>query len=116
MSNDILITYNRNPLKGNTPDAFVEKLVSLLSGRVIAAWIFGSFNTSRFSHRSDVDLIIVEETDVPFIERPLLYDDLLDLFPRLDILVYTPREFEKLTSNPSPGFWRSVVAEMRRII
>jgi hypothetical protein len=43
-------------------------------------------------------------------------NDLLDLFPGLDILVYTPREFEKLTSDPSPGFWKSAVAEMRQIL
>lgn len=116
MSRNILLTYDRNTLRGNTPESFIKKIVSLLQGRVVSAWVFGSFNTARFSHRSDVDIFIVTETDVPFIERPLLYDDLLDMFPSLDILVYTPEEFEKLTSEPSPGFWKSAVAGMKRII
>src|SRR6056297_648023 len=116
MSSTILLTYDRNPLRAYAPESFVKKLISLLRGRAVSAWIFGSFNTPRFSHRSDVDIFIVTETDVPFIERPLLLDDLLDLFPALDILVYTPREFEKLTSDPSPGFWKSAVAEMKQIL
>ena len=116
MSHDILLTYDRNPLGGRTPEAFVEELVSLLRGRAAAAYLFGSFVGSRFSRSSDVDLFIVTETEVPFIERPLLYDDLLDTFSSLDILVYTPAEFEELTSDPSPGFWSSAVADMRRIV
>jgi len=116
MGRNILLTYDRNTLRGYTPESFLKKIVSLLQDRVVSAWVFGSFNTPRFSHSSDVDIFIVTETDVPFIERPLLYDDLLDQFPGLDILVYTPREFEKLTSDPSPGFWKSAVAEMRQIL
>lgn len=43
-------------------------------------------------------------------------EDLLDLGPRLDILVYTPEEFARLTADPSPGFWRNAVKAMRRVI
>lgn len=88
----------------------------MIEGRAAAAYLFGSFTTSRFSRHSDVDLFIVTETDVPFVERPLLFDDLLEVFPSLDILVYTPAEFEELSSVPSPGFWRSAVANMKRIV
>jgi hypothetical protein len=34
----------------------------------------------------------------------------------MDLLVYAPQEFEKLTGDPSPGFWVSAVASMRRIM
>jgi len=33
----------------------------------------------------------------------------------MDILVYTPLEFEKLTTNPSFGFLASVVKELEQI-
>lgn len=115
MRHDILLTYDRKPLKGYTPEAFVEKLTSMLRGRAAAVYIFSSFTTSRFSSNSDVDLFIVTDIEIPFIERPLLYGDLLDAFPSLDILVYTPAEFKELTTDPSPGFWSSAVDDMRRI-
>jgi len=116
MEHDILITYDRNPLRGYKPKAFVQKIAMMLEGRAAAAYLFGSFNTDKFSRHSDVDLFIITDTEVPFVERPLLFDDLLDAFPSLDILVYTPDEFRDLTSDPSPGFWSSAVANMKRIV
>lgn len=44
------------------------------------------------------------------------FSDLLDIVPRMDILVYTPAEFEDLLADPSPGFWRSAVASLRRFL
>jgi len=116
MGHEILVTYNRNPLRGYKPKAFVQKIAAMLEGRASAAYLFGSFNTNKFSRHSDVDLFIITETDVPFVERPLLFNDLLDAFPSLDILVYTPDEFRALTSDPSPGFWSSAVSNMKRIV
>ncbi len=88
----------------------------MLAGRAVEVYLFGSFNTEKFSHHSDVDLFIITDTELPFVERPLLFDDLLDLFPSLDILVYTPDEFKVLTSDPSPGFWSSAVENVKRIV
>lgn len=33
----------------------------------------------------------------------------------IDLLVYTPDEFASLIQNPSPGFWRTAVGEMKRL-
>jgi len=38
----------------------------------------------------------------------------MDLAFSMDLLVYTLAGFEKLTSDPSAGFWASGVASMRR--
>ena len=116
MGHEILVSYDRNPLRGYEPKAFVQKIASILEERVVEAYLFGSFNSDKFSRHSDVDLFIITDTKVPFVERPLLFDHLLDLFPSLDILVYTPDEFKALTSDPSPGFWSSAVANMKRIV
>ncbi|MFW6209630.1 MAG: nucleotidyltransferase domain-containing protein [Spirochaetota bacterium] len=91
-------------------------IAAMLKDRALAAYLFGSFNTDKFSRHSDVDLFIITDTEVPFVERPLLFNDLLDAFPSLDILVYTPDEFRTLTSDPSPGFWSSAVSNMKRIV
>ena len=71
---------------------------------------------SGLNSGSDVDLVVVAETEMSFVERPRLFWDLRDRLPSLDLLVYTPAEFRRLTDDPSPGFWRSLVAGMRRIL
>lgn len=65
---------------------------------------------------SDVDLFIIRRTETPFLERALEFYDVIDLVPAMDLLVYTPEEFRKLTEDPSPGFWKSAVTSMRRIL
>ena len=65
---------------------------------------------------SDVDLILVVKTGTPFTKRPADFSDLYDLGPTLDLLVYTPDEFARLTRDPSPGFWKSVTESMVRFL
>ena len=113
---DILVRYEIDPLHGKTEDEIREELQRILASRVLEAYFFGSFATPRFTKFSDIDLILVCETDEAFIRRPLLFSDLLDVIPNLDILVYTPEEFHRLTEDPSPGFWRTVSSEMVRFI
>jgi predicted nucleotidyltransferase len=83
---------------------------------VSQAWIFGSYIAGGFGPESDIDLMLVVETDEPFQIRAFAFEDLVDLGPRFDILVYTPDEFLRLTGDPSPGFWRSAAQTMRRIL
>jgi len=106
----------RDPLCGMQPDEFIQKLCTILRGRVESAWLFGSFGSPAFGPQSDIDLILITPTKTPFVRRGEAFFDLLDIGPRIDILVYTPEEFSKLTSKPSPGFWQSVVPTLRRVI
>jgi predicted nucleotidyltransferase len=117
MADDQVIIWNtRDPLDGKNPEQFELEAKRLLMGRVEAAYIFGSYGTKEFGHDSDVDMMLVARTDKPFIDRALDFTDLMDLVPDMDLLVYTPQEFEKLTTDPSPGFWASAVASMRRLV
>jgi len=61
-------------------------------------------------------MMLVAKTVKPFVERALVFADLMDLVPVMDLLVYTLEEFEKLTVDPSPGFWASAAASMRRVV
>jgi predicted nucleotidyltransferase len=65
---------------------------------------------------SDIDLILVRETEEPFIERAAVVFDLLGIVPTCDILVYTPSEFDSLTKEPTAGFWADVSATMKRFM
>ncbi len=58
--------------------------------------LFGSLAQDRVDAWSDLDLVIVDDTDLPFLERTKAV--LQRLRPRvgMDILVYTPDEFATL--------------------
>ena len=76
-------------------------LARIASGPLSAAGVkravaFGSYARGVADAWSDLDLVIVMETDLPRLERGRLLDDLYDTLPvSLDILVYTPAEFER---------------------
>jgi predicted nucleotidyltransferase len=116
MPEPVIVWNTRDPLGGKTPAEFEGELRRLLVGRVEAAYIFGSYGTPEFGHDSDVDMFIVARTDKPFVERALDYADVMDLVPAMDLLVYTPEEFAKLTEDPTVGFWQSAVASMRKVV
>jgi predicted nucleotidyltransferase len=115
MNRDILIKAPDN-LCGLSREAVVQELQNRLKGRVVYAFLFGSFLTGSFSRFSDIDLILVQETGLSFFERGLEFSDLREWLPAIEPLVYTPDEFERLTHDPTPGFWQSVVQTMRRIV
>ncbi|MBN1962658.1 MAG: nucleotidyltransferase domain-containing protein [Deltaproteobacteria bacterium] len=113
MTSLILQKNIRDPLYGHTAASFETALKEKLKNRVETAYFFGSYGTDAFNADSDIDLILIKQTDVSFFERAIEFLDLLDIVPCIDILVYTPEEFHRLTADPSPGFWQSVVATLR---
>lgn len=93
------------------------KIQALLSGRVTAAYIFGSTSTQRFGPDSDIDLILIDENaQDPFVHRALEFADLYQVFPKLDVLVYTTQEFERQLADSDFGFWKSVRLSLKQII
>ena len=60
------------------------------------AILFGSYARGAADAWSDVDLILVRETALPFVERYRAFIDILDAFPGTDLLIYTPAEFEEM--------------------
>lgn len=57
---------------------------------------FGSYARGIADAWSDLDLVVVIETDLPRLERGRLLGDLYDALPvSLDLLVFTPSEFER---------------------
>ena len=116
MPDEVIVWNTRDPLYGRTPAEFEEAVKSILDGRVEAAYIFGSYGTADFGRDSDIDMMLVVRTETKFLDRALEYPELFSLVPDLDLLVYTPEEFELLTREPSPGFWTSAVASLRRIV
>lgn len=116
----VIVWKTRDPFYGLGPDGLEAVLKARLKGRVRQAWLFGSHATRTVNPDSDLDLIIIIDTDVPFIRRPALFDDLYDLVPALDLLVYTPEEFGQLEAQAHPeggsGFWSSIMATRRQLL
>ncbi len=70
--------------------------------------LFGSMGRGRLDLFTDIDMLAVIESSLPFVEREIwIYRELM---PRVaaDILVYTEEEFEALKDGP---FLRKALAE-----
>ena len=78
---------------------------------IIKAIVFGSFAVGDISKRSDLDLMLVMETDKRFLDRyDGIYQEITDAIKHrsVDLLIYTPGEFQKMQDEP---FMRRAVQE-----
>ncbi len=71
-------------------------------GRARKVIAFGSVARGDADEWSDLDLIIVAETSRPFLERFKDFSGLYNVWPRLDLLIYTPVEFERMIAEGNP--------------
>ncbi|MDA0837181.1 MAG: nucleotidyltransferase domain-containing protein [Planctomycetota bacterium] len=64
--------------------------------------LFGSHARGDAHPESDLDILIIEHSDLPRYRRsPPYYLVLAGLFPAKDIVVYTPEEVERWASVPN---------------
>ncbi|MFZ5776514.1 MAG: nucleotidyltransferase domain-containing protein [Thermodesulfobacteriota bacterium] len=97
-------------------EALLAALREALSAQPVhAAFMIGSVARGDCHAWSDIDLIVVCETDLPFLERPRLFEAVYNLGFAVDLLVYTPAEFEAMEANPT-SFWRDAAKDRLRII
>jgi len=75
-------------------------------------YLFGSFSRKQVNENSDVDILIVKNTDKPFLKR--LRDVRKLIKPRLafDFLVYTEKEIQK---NENNYFIREILKKGRKV-
>lgn len=84
-------------------------MVRMMSPRAGRISVFGSYATGKsYDLFTDLDLLIIMETDKPFLERMKEIYSLLSLPVDADILCYTPEEFEKMKKR---GFLKRVLKE-----
>jgi predicted nucleotidyltransferase len=62
--------------------------------------LFGSYARGRIDLFTDLDVLVIMDTDKPFAERITEIYSLLALPVDADILCYTPREFERMKDTP----------------
>ena len=97
-------------MSSETPDAHAQARREFLE-RELNRWLpllikheqpdkiilFGSYCAGEIGEWSDLDMVIVKETDAPFLDRTRQVLALLRPRVGLDVLVYTPEEFEQLS-------------------
>ncbi len=62
--------------------------------RARTAIVFGSVARGDADEWSDLDLVIVADTSRPFLERYRDFEGIYEVWPRLDLLIYTPEELQ----------------------
>jgi len=70
--------------------------------RARRAIVFGSVARGDADRWSDLDLLIVAETTRPFLERYRDFEAIYDVWPNLDLLIYTPEEFARMRAEGRP--------------
>ena len=61
--------------------------------------VFGSLASGDIHSWSDIDIVIIKQTELPFLQRLHRVRRLLHPSVGTDILVYTPEEFEQLSQQ-----------------
>ena len=77
------------------------RLVPHLPGAQLAV-VFGSVARGDADEWSDLDLMIVADTTRPFLDRYRDFEGIYDVWPRLDLLIYTPEEFGRMRAEGRP--------------
>ncbi len=87
----------------------VRRLRQLGALKVI---LFGSYARGRTDQFTDLDLIVILETDLPYVERTASVYRWVAPRVAADILVYTPEEWQNMQGRP---FVQKALAEGRVI-
>ena len=81
--------------------AELERITQALPGLgVKRALLFGSLARGEVRGQSDLDLILIVETGESFVERCARFYASLEPRIGMDLLVYTPAEFEAMKDRP----------------
>lgn len=80
----------------------MKKAVSVLCNLegVVRISLVGSFARGQADLCTDIDLVVVMRTQMPFVERLRLIYESLCLPVDVDVLCYTPKEFEEFEKKP----------------
>lgn len=86
---------------GGSPRFSIDEIRRVVAGACARlgaerAVLFGSYARGEADAYSDVDLLIVCETPLPFLERFRLMGDVLRALPGCEMLVYTPAELREM--------------------
>jgi predicted nucleotidyltransferase len=86
----------------------MEKVLTSLSDKVERISLFGSYAKGVSDLFTDLDILIIMNTNRPFVERIKEVYSALSLPVDVDLLCYTAEEFERIKNR---GFFKKILAE-----
>lgn len=87
----------------------VKAVLRSHSADFIRVYLFGSIVQGDQDEYSDVDLVVIRRTTLPFFERIReIFDLYLDL-KNPDMLIYTPEELDEILSEPGRYFIKDII-------
>ena len=89
----------------STIDRVLNELIGYEPEKII---LFGSVARGETDEFSDIDLIVIKDTDRPFFQRLADVNDFLPRDLAIDVLVYTPGEFEAMVEEGNPFIERAL--------
>jgi uncharacterized protein len=104
--------HSRTKVLRDELDRYLGILISRYAPEKII--LFGSLATGNIREWSDIDLVIVKETDKPFLDRAKEVMRMLRPRAGLDVMVYTPQEFDELSM--SRRFFREEVMAKGKVV
>ena len=71
--------------------------------------LFGSMAAGHVGEWSDIDLVVIKETSLPFYKRLKEVVLLCPVWVGVDYLVYTPDEFAEMTADKNPFIVEEII-------
>ena len=93
-------------------DRYLDLLIEYVAPDKVI--LFGSFAQDEVRAWSDIDLIVVTDTAARFLDRSKEMLQLLQPRVGLDVLVYTPEEFQRLCRERP--FFREEILEKGKVV
>jgi predicted nucleotidyltransferase len=95
------LVQERRQAHGQRLQAELARLVEVLAALPVEQVIlFGSAAREQTGLTSDLDLLVVWDTELPFLERTVALYRVLDTGVAVDLLVYTPEEMRQMADRP----------------
>lgn len=86
----------------------VRACLALHSHLFKEAYLYGSVACGTQDEHSDVDLVLIRETSLPFFDRIREVFDLLFALERADLMIYTDRERQEVLDGSGRYFMKDV--------
>ncbi len=93
----------------NALDHILQTLIA--EYKPIRIILFGSMASGDVHEWSDLDLVIIKETDLPFFARLKQVVSLCDIWVGTDFFVYTPAEFEQMIADNNLFIMNEVIGK-----
>ena len=85
------------------------------SADFVVAYVFGSVAAGSADEHSDIDVILVRHTALPYFDRVREVMDLRLALGAADLLIYTPAELEEMLAEEGRYFVKQAVRTGQRI-